>query len=100
MAETKTKSLLTAKYKKMPWQAQVQNLRRIAARAQANADWMTEMIGNYNSQIADGEYADSARANIAECVVQRVKSQAKATAAVDEMVTIAKANGDPRVRGL
>ena len=100
MAETTPKSLLTAKYKKMPWQAQVQNLQRIGARALANVDWMTKLIGNYEMQIADGEYVDEARANIAECVAQRAKSKAKAKAAATEMFAIAKANNDPRVRGL
>lgn len=89
---TTTKSLLSKKDReKLHPSAQIQKLRRIAVRAQKNADWLTEMLGDYYVSYPEG--AEETR-------IKRDKSQAKATAAADEMVALAKANGDPRARGL
>ena len=89
---TTTKSLLSKKDReKLSPQAQIQKLRRIAVRAQKHADWMDELSAMY----ADDESVIDTDDNEAE----RAKSQAKANAAAEEMLAIAKSINDPRVAG-
>lgn len=83
----KTKSLLSKKDRELPWQTQVQKLRRIAVRATKKADWLIEL---------NEMYADHPVAKRDEIMALRDK----ASVAAEEMLAIAKANGDPRVAGL
>lgn len=87
---TPTKSLLTKKDReRLHWRAQVQKLQRIGNRAIKKADWLMELRGMYAD---DPDVCPS---------MDKVEAlQDKAAAAAKEMVAIAKANGDPRVRGL
>lgn len=101
-----TKSLLTKRDRELPWQNQVTKLRNIANRAQKNADWMTTLIGQYEDQIerySGDEYErhpEKVRADIEDCVKQRAAKLDRAERAVTEMLIIAKANNDPRVKHL
>ena len=89
-----TKSLLSKKDREtLHWRGQIQKLRRIAVRAQSKADWMVEMQTRYSRNGLDKDM-------IADCEAQRVKAQARAIAAAEEMLAIAKANNDPRVAGI
>lgn len=103
---TKPKSLLSKKDQTLPWQNQVTKLRNIANRAQKNADWMTTLICQYEDQIeryTGDEYEihpEKLQAYIEDCVKKRTAKLERAEQAVTEMLIIAKANGDPRVRHL
>lgn len=84
-----TKSYLSKKDRdSLHWRGQVQKLRRIAVRATKNADHLEELLSDYYVRYPEG--ADDVRAKV-------VSQRARATGAAEEMLAIAKANGDPRV---
>lgn len=83
----KTKSLLTKKDREhLPWQAQVQKLRRIGNRAMKKADWLEELREMYKDDPVVAPSMDEVHA-----------LRERATMAVNEMLAIARANDDPRV---
>ena len=86
-----TKSLLTKKDRNLHWRAQVKKLHTIANRAQHKADHLNSLARQYATNQPD--WAEDARKGA-------VTAQAKAKAAAEEMLAIAKANGDERARGL
>lgn len=88
---TTTKSLLSKKDQKLHWRAQVKKLHTIANRAQHKADHLNSLARQYATD--EPAWAEDARA-------KALVAQAKATAAAEEMLAIAKANGDERARGL
>lgn len=84
------KSLLSAKDRQQPPHVQIQRLQRIGTRAQSQADWLSGKKDSRGRQLP-AELVDKVRA---------AEFQAKAKAAADEMLKIARASGDPRARGL
>lgn len=84
------KSLLSAKDRQQPPHVQIQRLQRIGTRAQSQADWLNGKKDSRGRQLP-AELVDKVRA---------AEFQAKAKAAADEMLKIARASGDPRARGL
>ena len=88
----------------MPWQAQVQKLRRIANRAQKHADHMDDLLDTfYFDMLRDAETPAEiakATADMNAAAEDRNAARAKARGAAEEMVAVAKANNDPRAAGL
>lgn len=98
-----TKSYLSKNDQKMHWRAQVQKLRRIAVRAQNRQQHLENLLRDfYPNWIADQttdlglsralEERDKAQRDV-------LKARDKMIGATEEMLAIAKANGDPRVAG-
>ncbi len=107
MTETmKTKTMLPKAKQSLHWRGQIKYLHTVATRATAKADWFEELIGQKNDLIrmaeADGETAMIARWNedILELQADIPTFRNKARRAAEEMVAIAKANGDERVRNI
>lgn len=87
-------SLLSAKDQRTLHPAQqIRKLRNIAKRALAHADWMHELA---TSQYA-GDQRDDDRAR---CAAERDAAMAKARKATSELLAVARASDDPRVRRL
>lgn len=81
-----TGSVLTAKQRKLGVHAQVQALVRIARRAEANADWLDELL-------AGGRTFDGP-ADVVNTRAKRDAKRARALAASDELVRIVRDNPD------
>lgn len=105
MTKTETTYLPKAK-RNAPWQMQVKCLRTIAARATAKADWFEELIGQKRDLIRmemrvepiDMDYIGKLEDEIADLMADISPYRVKARGAAEEMVSIAKANNDPRAR--
>lgn len=99
-----TKSYLSKKDQNLSWQVKVQKLRRIAVRADKHAAHMQDLIDGYYTQILNEQTTDEgfakADADRNAAYADMRAAQAKAKGAAEEMLAIAKANNDPRVRGI
>lgn len=103
-----TKTMLPKAKQKLHWRGQVQYLRTVAARATAKADWFEELIEQKQDALrlaACGdafwlERKDELEDEILDLQADIVPYRNKARMAAEEMLAIAKANGDERVRSI
>lgn len=77
-------TLVAPRYRKAHPRAQIQHLCRIGLRAMAHADWIEVLLATSSERILQ-EHSERWEADVAA-------SRAKASAACDEMLAIAKAN--------
>jgi hypothetical protein len=98
---TTTKSFLTKKDRELHYRAQIKKLHNIANRAMKKADHMTELVGGYYTDMVEDAVDDAERVKAVaartEAAAEVWALQAKAAAAAEEMLAIARANNDPRV---
>ncbi len=99
-----TKNYLSKKDQTLPWQAQVQKLRRIAVRAQKHADHLEDLLETfYHGYVLDqttDEGLETAIRARDEAQLDLITSRAKALEASRQMLAIARENNDPRVKGV
>lgn len=86
----------TPKVKALHWRGQVQNLRRIAVRATSKAAWFRKLAEG----LEEHKIAKDWQQRAADLRADAILLDRKAASVAEQMVAIAKANGDPRAANL